>query len=199
MENTKALHLLNSEKPTNGFCALNKSFNEDASLMHIKKNCADGKYPDYNNNDELNTDLVDFYKKKTLTLTNFLPDYVINQPEIQARKLNEQEYNEFDIPILLLELTEALKQTKNNTSPGIDGYTYAALKFLWPLVGPCIAQGVESMVEQGIFYPSLRTARIKLKPKKGDKKLLNNWRPISLISNITKVYTKAFCNRFKKS
>ena len=90
------------------------------------------------------------------------------------------------------------KQTINNTSPGIDGYTYSALKFLWLLVGPCIAQGFESMVEEGIFYPSLKTASIKLIPKKGDKKLLNNWRPISLISNITKVCTKAFCNQFKK-
>ena len=67
----------------------------------------------------MNTDLVDFYKNiyckipnKTLTLTDFLLDYVIDQPDIQARKLNEQEYNEFKIPILLRELTEALKQTK---------------------------------------------------------------------------------------
>ena len=55
------------------------------------------------------------------------------------------------------------------------------------------------MVEQGIFYPSLRTASIKLIPKKGDKKLINNWRPISLISNITKVYTKAFCKILSKN
>ena len=67
----------------------------------------------------MNTDLVDFYKNifcktpnKILTLNNFLPDYVINQPEIQVRKLNEQEYNEFNIPILLRELNEALRQTK---------------------------------------------------------------------------------------
>ena len=63
---------------------------------------------------------------KTLTLNNFLPDYVIDQPEIQACKLNEQEYNEYNVPISLQELTEVLRQTKNNRSPGIDGYTYAA-------------------------------------------------------------------------
>ena len=87
--------------------------------LHIKKLCTYEEYCGYNNNGELNTDLVDFYKNiyckipnKTLNLNNFLPDYVINQPEIQARKLNEQEYNEFNIPILLRELTEALKQTK---------------------------------------------------------------------------------------
>ena len=95
-ENTKAWTLLNSEKPTKRFCALNKSLNEDASLSYIKKLCADGEYRDYTNNKELNTDLVDFYKNnyckipnKTLTLPDFLPDYVIDQPEIQARKLNE--------------------------------------------------------------------------------------------------------------
>ena len=126
----------------------------------------------------MNTDLVDFCKdiyckipNKTLNLNNFLPDYIINQPEIQARKLNKQEYNEFNIPILLRELTDALKKTKNNTSPGIDGFTYAALKFLWPLVGPCISKGFQSMVEQGIFYPSLRTASIRLIHKKRQQKI----------------------------
>ena len=107
-ENTKAWTLLNSEKPTKRFCALNKSLNEDSSLSHIKKLGADGNNRDYFNNDELNTDLVNFYKniyckipKKTLTLPDFLPDYVIDQPEIQARKLNEQEYNEFNTPIVV--------------------------------------------------------------------------------------------------
>ena len=76
----------------------------------------------------LNTDLVDFCKdiyckipNKTLNLNNFLPDYIINQPEIQARKLNEQEYNKFNIPILLRELTEALKQTKTIQAQGLTG------------------------------------------------------------------------------
>ena len=54
------------------------------------------------------------------------------------------------------------------------------------------------MVAQGIFYPSLRTASIKLIPKKGVEKFINNWRPISLISNVTKVYANAFCNGLKK-
>ena len=135
-ENTKAWHLLNSEKPTNRFCKLTRSLNKDASLTHIKKLDVNGEYRDYNNNYKLNMDLDDFYKDiyckipyKTLNLNNFLPDYIINQPEIQARKLNEQEYNEFNIPISLRELTEVLKQTKKNTSPGIDKFTYAALNF----------------------------------------------------------------------
>ena len=100
------------------------------------------------------TTLYTFYKNiycnipdKNLNLDNFLPNYVINQPEIQARKLNMQEYNEFNVPFSLRELTEAHKQAKNNTSMGIEGFTYTALKFLWPLVGPCIAKGFESMVE----------------------------------------------------
>ena len=121
-------NLLNSEKPTKRFCKLTRSINEDASLTHIKKLDVNGEYRDYNNNNELNTDLVDFYKdiyckipNKTLNLKNFLPDYIINQPEIQSQKLNEQEYNEFNILISLCELTEALKQTKTIQAQGLTG------------------------------------------------------------------------------
>ena len=83
-KNTKALHLLNSKKTTKRFCELTRSLNKDASLTHIKKLDVNGEYRDYNNNDELNTDLVDFYKdiyckipNKTLNLNNFLPEYIL--------------------------------------------------------------------------------------------------------------------------
>ena len=38
------------------------------------------------------------------------------------------------------------------------------------------------------LYNNLRTARIKLIPKRGDCEQIINWRPISLLSNIYKVY-----------
>ena len=145
MQERKAWHLLNNKKPTKRFLMLTKSLNEDASLTHIKKLCANVEYCNYNNNQELNKDLVDFYKNiyckitnKTLNLNNFLPDYVINQPEYKNASSTSKNFN---IPISLCELTEALKQTKNNTSPEIDGFTYTSLKFLWPLhSGPIYIQ-----------------------------------------------------------
>ena len=54
------------------------------------------------------------------------------------------------------------------------------------------------MVEKEELYPNLRTASIKLIPKKGDCTQIKNWRPISLLSNVYKVFSKAFANRLKR-
>ncbi|MFO0002522.1 MAG: reverse transcriptase domain-containing protein, partial [bacterium] len=45
--------------------------------------------------------------------------------------------------------------------------------------------------------PSFRTASIKLIPKKGDTTRLKNWRPISLLSCLYKVTSRALNNRLK--
>ena len=55
------------------------------------------------------------------------------------------------------------------------------------------------MIEKGAFYFNLRMASIKLIPKKCDCEQIKNWRPISLLSNIYKIYSKAFANRLKRN
>ena len=54
------------------------------------------------------------------------------------------------------------------------------------------------MVEKEELYPNLRTASIKLIPKKGDCSMIKNWRPISLLSIVYKIFSKAFANRLKR-
>ena len=53
------------------------------------------------------------------------------------------------------------------------------------------------MVEKEELYPKLRTASIKLIPKKGDCSMIKNWHPISLLSNVFKIFLKAFASRLK--
>ncbi|MFN9981206.1 MAG: reverse transcriptase domain-containing protein, partial [bacterium] len=45
---------------------------------------------------------------------------------------------------------------------------------------------------------SFRTAKIKIIPKKGDCTKIGNWRPISLLSCLYKVASRALNNRLKK-
>ena len=54
------------------------------------------------------------------------------------------------------------------------------------------------MVEKEELYPNLRTASIKLIPKKGDCTKIKNWRQISLLSNLYKIFLKAFAIRLKR-
>lgn len=59
---------------------------------------------------------------------------------------------------------KALGETKLGSSPGLDGFSYAVIKFLWPLIGHPITKDFEVMVEKGKLYDNLRTACIKLIP-----------------------------------
>ena len=117
---------------------------------------------------------------------------------IQNMKLTDEESTKDDIPITLKELTDALNTTTCNTSPGTDGYTYSVLKYIWPLVGLPMQRGFSKMIENREFYSSLRTASIKLIPKKGNCSKISNWRPNSLLSCIYKIFSKAYTQRLKK-
>ncbi len=55
-------------------------------------------------------------------------------------------------------------------------------------------KGFEKMIEKGIFLTNFRFASIKLIPKKSCEEKINNWCPISLLSNVYKVYSKAYSN-----
>jgi len=45
---------------------------------------------------------------------------------------------------------------------------------------------------------SLKTAYIRLIPKGGDPTILKNWRPITIISTLNKLYCKIIYNRIEK-
>ena len=121
----------------------------------------------------------------------------MNSDYVQSKKLSNFDFERNNVPITY-ELTKAFEETKIGSSPGLDGFTYAVLKFVWPLIGHPVTKGFEAMVEKEELYPNLRTASIKLIPKKGDCSMIKNWRPISLLSNVYKIFSKAFANRLKR-
>ena len=122
----------------------------------------------------------------------------MNSDYVQSKKLSNLDSERDNVPITHYELTKALEETKICSSPGFDGFMYAIIKFLWPLIGHPVTKGFEAMVEKEELYPNLRTASIKLIPKKGNCSMIKNWRPISLLSNVYKIFSKVFANRLKR-
>ena len=203
-KNTKLWTHLNNEKPTKAFCSLAKNLTKPTTTKHIKKPNNNGDLVEYETNEQRNDDIVDFYKNiysnkptKTETITSFLGNNIITNPEVLNKKLTEQEKEQQNCEITLKELTDALNETKNGTAPGLDGYTYKILKRYWSLIGLPIKLGFDKMIENGQLYDTLKTATIRLIPKKGNTEHIKNWRPIALLSNISKVYSKAYSNRLK--
>ena len=92
------------------------------------------------------------------------------------------------------ECWDALRSMKNNKSPGNDGITKEFLEYFWGKLGTFLVSTLNHSFEKGELAASQKQAIITLiKKKDKDKRLIKNWRPISLI----KVASKAIANRLK--
>ena len=86
------------------------------------------------------------------------------------------------------ECWDALRSMKNNKSPGNDGITKEFLEYFWGKLGTFLVSTLNHSFERGEFSASQKQAIITLIEKKDkDKRLIKNWRPISLINVDIKV------------
>ncbi|MCJ3464047.1 reverse transcriptase family protein, partial [Klebsiella pneumoniae] len=103
---------------------------------------------------------------------------------------------EADIPpVLTEEVMKALKEMQAGKAPGEDQITAELLKD----GGQIILEKLASLYTQCLMTASIpeswKNANIILIHKKGDTKDLKNYRPISLLSVVYKVFTKVITNR----
>ena len=87
----------------------------------------------------------------------------------------------------------------NNKSPGNDGLTKEFYGVFWDDLKTPLISSFKSAFVKGELSNSQKQAVIKLIEKKDkDKRLIQNWRPISLLNVDLKILSKALANRIKK-
>lgn len=93
-----------------------------------------------------------------------------------------------------------LINSPKNKSPGLDGISFEVYTFLLHNYPPFVDLISKIMNEalNGIFPKSWLETRMVLLFKKGDRDLLANWRPLSLINCDAKIFTKILTNRLQK-
>jgi hypothetical protein len=84
------------------------------------------------------------------------------------------------------------------SAPGEDGFSNRLIKKIWKYIRIPLLNYANYCFKTGSLTQNFRSAVIKLIPKKGDTRLLKNWRPISLLSNVYKILSRAFSARLKK-
>ena len=96
------------------------------------------------------------------------------------------------------DLSNALRNMKNNKSPGPDGLIVEFYKMYWDVLKDPLLRVYNSSFETGEMSYTQYLAIIILLYKKGLREVLKNWRPISLINVDIKLLSNVFANRVKR-
>lgn len=124
-------------------------------------------------------------------------DRVFFSPE--SPKLSQDEADSCEGDLTKSELFTALKTTKNNKSPGSDGFPSEFYKVFWVDIKRYFAASVKYSYNKGELSITQKQGVISLLPKKGrDLLWLKNWRPISLLNQDYKLIAKVLAMRMKR-
>ena len=110
---------------------------------------------------------------------------------IQER-LNEEEVKKLQEPFSLTEIWAAVDSSEDNKASGIDGLPAELYRKLWLKIKLSLQAVLNELREASALPKS-----ITLIPKSGDKSMITNWRPISLLCSDYKIFSKCLTQRMK--
>lgn len=130
-----------------------------------------------------------------LFFTNIGPDLASN---IDTR--NKKPYSEYLKRVITssfyfkltneVEVAKIIKSFKPKSSTGHDGISMKLLKLISPAINRSLALIINQSLITGIFPQNLKIAKVTPIYKKDEKHLMNNYRPVSLLTSISKVFEK---------
>ena len=140
-------------------------------------------------------EIYNFYEKlytSTGVDNDSLRSLIENIKPNEIKQEDKYKLNKF---ISIQELWDSLKNMKNNKTPGNDGLTKEFYIKLWDTIGGDLVEVINNCFLEGELTTSQKDAEIKLLYKKGDKRLLKNWRPVSLLNVDYKILSSTISRR----
>lgn len=112
-------------------------------------------------------------------------------------KLNNTDRDLLERDLTINEITKAMQSMQSNRTPGLDGLPKEFYSTFWDQLKEPLLHVFKESFSKGILPPSLRTGSISLLLKKGDRKDLRNWRPLTLLGVDIKILSKALFFRMQ--
>ena len=113
------------------------------------------------------------------------------------KKISNEHFRLCEAEISLDEILNAINSQKNNKSPGNDGITAEFYKHFSNEIAPILLEVYDSWKQPGIIGISSKAGIISVIYKKGDKKDMANYRPISLLNLDYQIFTTILKNRMQ--
>ena len=117
--------------------------------------------------------------------TNINPENHLNDFDPQKHKFNLGNTGQ-------LHVIDIIKSFDSKASPDIDGISLKLVKFIAYEISRPISHIFNLSLEKGIFPENLKASRTVPIFKCGDPKSCDNYRPISLVSTLSKILEKWF-------
>ena len=120
--------------------------------------------------------------------------------EDQLPKLNDTEKIDLEGKITTEEIIYVIKKSKNNKSPGPDGFSNEFYKIFWPELGQWMTKLFDNYRETNKLNESQLGGIITCIPK-GEKNRneIKNWRPITLLNSTYKFYSSILAERIRST
>ena len=112
-----------------------------------------------------------------------------------SRRVSFDDKMKIDNAIPKEELFESLCDIKNNKSPGEDSISKEVLFYFWDELSPLYLKCIQEIKEMKELSESQKCALITLVYKKGDRNMIKNYRPISLLNVDLKIITRTLAKR----
>lgn len=186
------------EKPSGYFLNLEKRQTRDRTLSSVV--CSDSDVVTSNPKEilqECSKFYEDLYTQENPNLapTQDILD-AINQ--LDHPRLSDQAKAMLDAEPTMEELKKALTQLNSNKSPGTDGLPPEYYVKFWPFLAPHLVRSFKYSLESGSLSVEQRRGVVTLIPKRGvDRRLISNWRPVTLLNTDYKIITKMMALRLQ--
>ena len=187
------------EKPTKYFLSLEKRHYTNKTIVEIVTDSGEIIADQTDILKQVKAFYADLYRSRDLELDSV--DLARLFQDENVPKLSDVDKNKLDEPITKHEVLCALKNTKNNKVPGLDGFSINFYNFFWVDIGDFVYRSFVHSFEKGELSISqiLGLIHVSMLPKgsKPRNKLKKNWRPISLLNVTYKLISTVMANRLK--
>ena len=144
------------------------------------------------NLDDICNILNNYFVNIGTTLANSIPDYTNLTSTFLCNRSSNSIFLKDTDPEEILQIISSLNPKK---AVGYDGISSKILQTLGYVISPILSNIFNKSMQLGIFPDKLKIAKVIPLHKGGKTDVINNYRPISILSSLSKIYEKIINNR----
>ena len=185
---------LEGERNSKYFCNLEKRHYTDKALSILEKSNGEVTSDPVKIKEEVLNFYENLYKSREQCTVDM--DLMAN---LRGPTLSQTERDTMEGRLTIKEAGKALRNMKNGKSPGLDGFTTEFFKFFWKDLGAFLVRSINHGFCIGELSVTQRRGVITCIPKENKtKRLIKNWRPITLLNTTYKIASACIAERIKR-